>query len=114
MFADHDVNRGRLRADPGPCRFVSRHECRVVSGLPASVVGVVLTRRPRGPATWLPQLDADFSLRIWHLNYGDSANPGAFRVYLQAAAPQLSALQRNHGQTESSRPDRHELPHTAP
>src|ERR1700684_1195956 len=34
-------NRGRLRADPGPGRFVSRHECRFVSRLPASEVGVV-------------------------------------------------------------------------
>jgi hypothetical protein len=55
MFAHHDVNRGRLRADP------------------------------------------------W-----------AFRVYLEAAASQLSALPRNHGRTESSRPDRNESPHTAP
>ena len=34
-------NRGRLRADPGPGRFVSRHECRFVSRLPAGEVGVV-------------------------------------------------------------------------
>jgi hypothetical protein len=30
MFADHDVKPSRLRADPRPGRFVSRHECRFV------------------------------------------------------------------------------------
>jgi hypothetical protein len=34
-------NRGRLCADPGPGRFVSRHECRFVSRLSAGEVGVV-------------------------------------------------------------------------
>jgi hypothetical protein len=31
-------NRGRLRADPGPGRFVSRHECRFVARLPAGIL----------------------------------------------------------------------------
>jgi hypothetical protein len=53
-------------------------------------------------------------VRICHLNCGDSAGPGTSRVYLEAASPQASALQRNRDRSESSWPDRHESPHTAP
>jgi hypothetical protein len=53
-------------------------------------------------------------VRICHLNCGDSADPGTSCVYLEAASLQVSALQRNRSRSESSWPDRHESPHTAP
>jgi len=67
-----------------------------------------------GPEGLASAVRCRLGVRICHLNCEDSADPGTSRVYLEAASPQVSTLQRNRGRPESSWLDRHESPHTAP
>jgi hypothetical protein len=75
---------------------------------------LITCRRCREDIHLASAVRSRLGVRICHLNCEDSADPGTSRVYLEDASPQVRTLQRNRGQPESSWPDRHKSPHTAP